>query len=236
MRAARHRSEPFPSDAVALGRHRVLLELRREDEGADVLSDLLEDFERLAFGEQRFALSALVDPAEIDLEGLVFLGDGLEVEMLEISLVDEVAREIVLVQPLLDGDDAARTLVVEAREQGLLIEFLDALSLNIGLSIRYLHQIVDDQDVGAEARHRATQRDGLADPLHGRHGLGRGVTLPVHLHGGKEVLVQRGLDQGTEIASVICCEVLAVARDHHLERGVTPEHPGDEGHRCADGF
>ena len=45
-----------------------------------------------------------------------FLGDGRKVQLGEPALLDQVARQIILMQPLLDGDDLAGRLVVQTAD------------------------------------------------------------------------------------------------------------------------
>lgn len=96
--------------------------------------------------------------------------------MLE-ALVDQIAGQVLLVQALLDGDDAASGLVVEAGEEGLLVIVPDPGPLGLRAGIGGLHQIVDDDEIGPEAGHRPAQRDRLAAAQAGGDQLQIGAAL-----------------------------------------------------------
>src|SRR4029077_3587996 len=81
--------------------------------------------------------------------------------MLERTRRQQMPGKVVLVEPLLNDDDAAALLVIEPRDQGLLIKVLAALAFGRRDRIHRLQQVVDDDQIGAMASHRAAQRYGF---------------------------------------------------------------------------
>lgn len=65
--------------------------------------------------------------------------------------------QIVFVQPLPDHDDAAALLVVQSRDQRLLIEVLAALAFNGRDGIHCLQQVINDDQISAVASHRSAK-------------------------------------------------------------------------------
>ena len=92
-------------------------------------------------------------------------------------------------QALLDDDDPAVLLVVEPREQSLLVVVLDPLTFGRGAGIRRLHQIIDDQQIGTEAGDRAAQRHRFAKAPLRRQDLGFGVPPGVDREAGEQAPV-----------------------------------------------
>lgn len=60
---------------------------------------------------------------------------------------------IVLMKPLLRNDNALRRLVVEARDVGFIEEAPSFLPFCRGPRVSCLHDIVDDDEIGAHTRH-----------------------------------------------------------------------------------
>ena len=66
-------------------------------------------------------------------------------------------------EPLLDRNDGARHFIVEPAQKGLIDE---PLGLRSGFwipGVAGLHQVIDDYDIGADARDRST--DGGGEPI-----------------------------------------------------------------------
>jgi putative ABC transport system substrate-binding protein len=74
-------TEPFPSDEIALKRHRSLLVLSREHQAADLRLYLIEDCLALPFRMQDFAPAPGDQLAVADGDDAVVEGDGRQVEM-----------------------------------------------------------------------------------------------------------------------------------------------------------
>lgn len=85
--------------------------------------------------------------------------------MAELPGSDQVARQVVLVQPLLDDDDLALGLVVETGEKRLFVIVPDALALDRRGGIRRLGQVVDDDEVGAEPVTAPPSKTALRPPF-----------------------------------------------------------------------
>ena len=67
-------------------------------------------------------------------------------------LLQDMADEIVFVQPLHDDDDRALGLVVEARIERAVEPFVGGGSAALRHGVARLQRIVDDDEVGAAAR------------------------------------------------------------------------------------
>src|SRR5262249_8250430 len=63
----------------------------------------------------------------LDDKGLVLLGNRRERQDLPVTLLENMANQIVLVQPLHDDDDAALGLVVEAANQTVVVPLIGGI-------------------------------------------------------------------------------------------------------------
>src|SRR5262249_11919280 len=107
--------EPFGLDQTAAQRGRGLLALAGDIVFADRPPDAVEHLQRLAIRMQRLALpttEATRSPDRLDPVLLVCLGDGREAQHFPRLQTEDVADEVVLVQPLHNQEDGARALVV----------------------------------------------------------------------------------------------------------------------------
>ena len=114
--------------------------------------DPVEHIERLARGMQGLALTTCEAPRSqdrLDPMLLVLLGDCREAQNFPLLLAENVADEIVFVQPLHDGDDGPMPLVVEPTIEGVVEPFVGGLPLRVGECLLWLGRIIDQDDVGA---------------------------------------------------------------------------------------
>jgi hypothetical protein len=150
-------------------------------------------------------------------------------------LREDVADEIVLVQPLHDDDNHAVALVIMPAVEGMVEPVVGAVSLRLGQRLLGLQRIVDNDDVGAAA---------------GQHTAGRGGE-PVALPGGDELLdrlalrrqagredlpVPRADHDAAAIAGELVGQILTIAGAEELDRRVVPERPGGKRDRGDQGF
>jgi hypothetical protein len=91
---------------------------------------------------------------------LVLLSDGGELQMDPASLGEEMAGEIILVEPLHDQDNCACYLVVEPLENILIEPAVDVIALDVGLARRRLQGIVDNDQTGTASGDWPARRDG----------------------------------------------------------------------------
>jgi hypothetical protein len=63
---------------------------------------------------------------------LVFLGDGRKAQDIPVLLLEDVANQIVLVQPLHNDHNGAVTLVVEPAVEGMVVPLIGGLPLRVG--------------------------------------------------------------------------------------------------------
>jgi hypothetical protein len=90
-----------------------------------------------------------VVPDRLDLVHLVAFGDRRKAQDFPRFLREEVADEIIFVQPLHDGDDGAVALVVLPTVEGVVVPFVGGLPLRLRERLLRLQRIVDQDDIGA---------------------------------------------------------------------------------------
>ena len=98
-------------------------------------ADAVDGFERLAVRVQGLPLlarEASRSEDRLDRVDLVDLGDRREPDDLPFLLPDDMADEIVLVQPLHDDDNGAIALVVEPAVERMVVPFVGGLPLSVG--------------------------------------------------------------------------------------------------------
>src|SRR5438552_17357833 len=113
---------------------------------------MVEHLERLAVGMQRLAQTtgeASRSQDCLDPVLLVLFGDGREAQNFPRLLAEDVADEVVFVQPLHDDDYGAMLLVVLPAVEGVVIPFVGELPLCVGGRLLGLERIIDQDDVGA---------------------------------------------------------------------------------------
>jgi len=88
-------------------------------------------------------------PDRLDLVLLVGFGDCRKAHDLPVLLPEDVADQIVFVQPLLDYDDGAVPFVIEPAVEGVVVPLVGGLPLRLGERLLRLQRIVDHGDVGA---------------------------------------------------------------------------------------
>jgi len=127
--------EPFRLDqATAQGGRRLLI-LSGKVVFADCPPDVFQGFERLAIGVQGLALTpreASRSPNRLDLVRLLGFGNRRKAQNLPGLLREDVADEVVFVQPLHDDDDGAVPLVVEPAVEGMVVPIVGGLPLRLG--------------------------------------------------------------------------------------------------------
>jgi hypothetical protein len=168
-------------DDAAAGRHGALLVLPRESDGAHALPalEVLQDVLGETRGKQQLALGlARVLPERLlrrverrpgrDGEGLAAVL-GLEAtrqaQVLPPSPLEQVARQVLVVDPLHDDDFLRLGRVVEARRHGRGLPVDDLLALQLAARVGDVDGVVDHQGVAAPARAlTADRRDRSASP------------------------------------------------------------------------
>jgi len=108
---------------------------------ADRPPDLLDGVERLATGVQNLALTAregLRSPDRLNLVHLLHFGDRRKAQGVPGFLREDVADEIVFVQPLHDDHNSAVALVIKPAVEGVVVPFVGGLPLRLGERL-FLH-------------------------------------------------------------------------------------------------
>src|SRR6266576_6947500 len=88
-----------------------------------------------------------------------------------------MADEVILMQPLHDYDDRAPLLVVEPRQEGMVIPIVDCLTPGFRQRLVWLERIVDDDQVPAAAGQYAADRGRHPAPLRRRRKVMDGLTV-----------------------------------------------------------
>ena len=121
-------------------------------------------------GVQRLARppdEALRSPDRVDLVHLVGFGDRREAHHLPRLLLEHVADQIVLVQPLHDDDDGSPAFVVEPAVEGVIEPLVGSLSPRLGERFLRLQRVIDQDDVSAAPGQHAAIGRGEAIALAG---------------------------------------------------------------------
>ena len=163
---------------------------------ADGPPDAVEHLQRLAIGVQRLTLppaEATRSPDRFAPVLLVALRDRRETEHLPPLQAEDVADEVVLMEPLHNQEDGAGALVVEPAVEGVDEPLVAGLPLRLGERLFGLQRIIDRDDVGAAS---------------GQHSTGRGGE-PIALASGDEL--PHGLAVGGETGQ----EDPSIPRGHH---------------------
>jgi len=165
----------------------------------------------------------------------VGFGDRREAEHFPRLQAENVADEVVLVQPLHDDRDVVRALVVEPAVKGVDEPLVAALPLRLGLRLFGLQRVIDQNRAG---------------PASGQHPTGGGGE-PIALAGGDELLhglavggktgredpsIPRAHHDAAAIAGELVGEILGITDAEDLGRRVVPETPGGKGDRGHQGF
>src|SRR5207237_10046963 len=115
-------------------------------------ANAVEHLERLAVGVQRLPLTAREASRSqygFDPVLLVLFGDGREAQNFPLLMAEDVADEVVFMEPLHDDDYGAMLLVVLPAVEGVVIPFVGELPLCVGDRLLGLERIIDKDDVGA---------------------------------------------------------------------------------------
>ena len=88
------------------------------------------------------------------------MGDGRQVQMRPLTLLENMGSKIVDMDALHDDDDGAIPLVVQAGIEGAVIPLLDRVAPRLGESLLRLDRVVDDDEVAASASERPANGGG----------------------------------------------------------------------------
>src|SRR5208283_763751 len=104
---------------------------------------------------QHIADVAVMEHFGSKLKNLFFDSNRRQIEMPPTALTQNVAGEIVLVQPLHHCDDCSGTLVVEARDERSAEPIDHPLARGFRLRLSGVERVVDDDEIGAASGQRA---------------------------------------------------------------------------------
>ena len=152
-----------------------------------------------------------------------------------VLLRQDVADEVVLVQPLHDDDDGAVPLVVEPAVEGVVVPLVGGLPLRVGERLLRLQRIIDQDDVGAASGQHAAGGGGEPVALAGGDELLHRLAVRRQA-GRKDLPIPRAHHDAAAIAGELVGEILGIADAQDLRRRVVPETPGREGDRGHQGF
>ena len=196
----------------------------------------VEHLERLAVGMQGLALTTCEAPRSqdrLDLVHLVHFGDRRKAQDFPLLLRENMADQVVLVQPLHDDNDGAVPLVVESAVESMDEPLVAGLPLCVRERLIRLQRVVNQNYVGAATGEHTTGRGGEPVALAGGDELLH--RLAVRRQAGREELtIPRAHHDAAAIAGELIGELLGIADAEDLRRGVVPETPGrksDRGHQ-----
>ncbi len=139
-------------------------------------------------------------------------------------------------QSLLDGDDLAVGLVIEAgKKRPLDVGFrAGAFCIWSCSGIRRLEEIIDDQDIGPEPCRCTPEGDSFSKAPPGGADLVDPGTALGNPCPGKECLVPVTLQDRTEVLRMLARQILRIACDQDAAARVVPEEPGRQGNGRTD--
>jgi hypothetical protein len=231
-------AEPRPLDHAAALRCGSLLILAGEIVFANGPADLLEHLGRLALGMQCLARPPReppLPPHRLDHKGLVVLGDCREAHDLPILLAQNVADQIILVQPVHDQDDRTLPLVIEATVEGMVEPLVCRPPLALRQRLFGFQRIIDDDQVGAAPGQDPANRGGEPATKCGRLELRHGLALRGK-PGQEGALIPVAGHDAPAVARQLVGEILRVADTEDLLARLTPETPGRKRHRAQQRF
>ena len=119
--------------------------------GSDISAYAIQNFARLAFWMENAANGSTIDATVADFYFFVSHGYGREVQDCPLlrRCLQHVADQVVCVKPLGNDDDGAICLIVQARDQGRSVPFIDCFTLALRHRIDGLEGVIDDDDVCA---------------------------------------------------------------------------------------
>jgi hypothetical protein len=150
-------------------------------------------------------------------------------------LREDVADQVIFVQPLHDDDDGAMPLVVEPAVEGVVEPIIGGLPLRLGERLLRLQRIVDQNDVGAASSQHAAGRGGEPITLAGGDEFLHRLAVRRQA-GRKDLTIPRAHHDAPAIAGELIGEILGIADAENLGRGIAPEAPRREGDRGQQGF
>ena len=135
---------------------------------ADGSPEAVQGVERLAVGVQRLAapvheVSRSQD--RLDLMHLIGFGDRRKPHDFPGLLREDVADEIVLVQPLHDDDDGAAPLVVEPAVERVVVPLVGGFALRVGKRLLRLQGVIDNATAAIKVTVRSPAPGIHAPPL-----------------------------------------------------------------------
>jgi hypothetical protein len=181
------------------------------------------------------ACEGLRSPDRLDPVLLVSFGDRRKAHDVPRLLREDVADEIVFVQPLHDDHNSAVAFVVEPAVEGVVVPLVGGLPLRLRERLFRLQGIIDQDDVGTTPGKHATGGGSEPVSLAGGDELLDGLAV-CSQSGRKHLLIPRAQHDGATIARQFVGELLAIADTEELDRRIVAETPGWKGDRGHQGF
>src|SRR6266403_1701416 len=220
----------FPLDDLADGGLRRLLVLGRKLHRSHILLDVPQHFGRLMGGMKEISLFTGMGAATAEIVGGCRLRDRGQAQNLKTGIAfEEIANEVIDMDPLHYDYDAGSPLVVGAGHQGRAVPFDDAFAGYVGWGVARLERIVDDREIAAASGQRSPNRGGVSTAS--ERGLDFSIGVAFHSHPRKYRLIERILDDTPKIIGVSLCQVGRIRDANHALRGVMTEIPGRQRYR-----
>ena len=164
---------------------------------------------------------------------LVRFGDGRKADHLPGLLLEHVADQIVLVQPLHDQHDRAMALVVQPAVERMLVPGVGGSTLRVRQGLIRLERVVDHDQVGASPGQHASDRGREPEAVRGR-GEFLHRMLAERQPCRKELLVPSARHDGATITRQLVRQVLGIADAQDLSRRIMAQAPGRQCDRGAE--
>ena len=218
--------EPFPADHVPARGNRRLLVLRREGCRAHRCFVFEETGLRFPRRMQQIAnLPGVILPRR-DLDLLVGLGDGRQIEVLPTAAVEQLAGQIANVKALHHQDNGVIFLVVEPRGQRGPIPVEHPFPTCFRHGIRGLDRVVDDDQVAATSSQCAADRGRQTKALFGRLHLRLGILGRVDPGAGKDAPIPIGVHHAAAIIGVLYGKLLRIGDANDASGRIVAEDEG----------
>ncbi|KIC09814.1 hypothetical protein RA19_13655 [Leisingera sp. ANG-M1] len=175
-----------------------------------------------------------MNPSLADRDPGFLLGDGRQVQMAVGALVEQVACRIHLMQTLGNHHHPALGRVVKPGQEGAFDELLRPCQLGLGVGVRRLHQVIDDDVVSPMPGHGTADGNGLAAAPFGGLNLVLGVAFLCQARSGKQFLVPGGGHHLAGCLGMQAGEVQAIAGHDDLGVRVMTQQIGHKRHRHRD--
>ena len=171
-----------------------------------------------------------------DPQRLLLDGDRRQGKYIELTLLRQITREVILVQTLHDDDDGARLFIIQPAVQRLVMPVVNAPALRLRLGVSRFDRVVDDQHAATPTCESSAHRCCKAKAMAGGCDLSLGILASAEAGCGKGSPVPVGFDHNPAIARVLAGQLVGIADRDDTARRIMTEKPSGQRDRCGDRF